>query len=142
MLNLLVAVDGSAHALRAVHHVINLAKGNGPVTVHLVTAHEEPVVYGEIAVYFTVEKLQDLQEKAAAFALADAEAALKDAGIAYTKHILTGHIPTVIAQQADTLGCDGIVLGSHGRTAAGNLLLGSVALNVAHLAKVPVTLVK
>lgn len=50
-------------------------------------------------------------------------------------------------QQVVTLGVEGlpateIVMGTHGRSALGGLLLGSVAQRVVHLAKVPVLLVK
>jgi nucleotide-binding universal stress UspA family protein len=56
--------------------------------------------------------------------------------------VLVGHIGQTIARRADELGCDGIVMGTSGRGALGNLLLGSVATKVIHHAKVPVTLVK
>jgi nucleotide-binding universal stress UspA family protein len=38
--------------------------------------------------------------------------------------------------------CDGIVMGTRGMSAVGNLVMGSVATKVIHLTKLPVTLVK
>jgi nucleotide-binding universal stress UspA family protein len=51
-------------------------------------------------------------------------------------------VAQTIAKHADELGCDGIVMGSHGRGAMGSLVLGSVSTKVIHWTKVPVTLVK
>ena len=45
-------------------------------------------------------------------------------------------------EEAMNSGCDQIIMGSHGRTALGGLLLGSVAMKVLHLTDIPVTLVK
>lgn len=141
-MKLLVAVDGSDNALRAVEHAARLARDNGPVSLHLVTAHEAPVVYGEIAVYVTEDRMAELQRQAAEQRLAEAEAVLGRYGVPCTKEILVGRVPAAIAACADARGCDGIVLGSRGMGAMGNLLLGSVANKVAHLANVPVTLVR
>lgn len=141
-MKLLVAVDGSEHALHALQYAIRLARENGPVSIHLVTAHEEPAVYGEIAIYVTIEKMMQLQRQEADLILEFAEKVLKEAGIPYTREILIGNIPTVICQCADAHHCHGIVLGSRGMTALGNIVIGSVASRVAHLSKVPVTLVR
>ena len=139
---LLVAVDGSANALRAVQYAIKLARENGPVSVHLVTAHEEPLVYGEIAVYVTLDKMAELQREAAEGALEEAEKLFRQAAVPYTRDVLVGPVAAVIAKRADELGCDSIVIGTRGMTAIGNLLMGSVATRVVHFSHVPVTLVK
>jgi nucleotide-binding universal stress UspA family protein len=139
---LLVAVDGSATAVRAAQYAIKRAKETGSVSIHLVTAHEEPRVYGEIAVYVTREKMADLQRQAAEGALEEAEKLIRQAGVPCTREILVGPVASVIARRADELGCDSIVIGTHGMTAIGNLLMGSVATKIVHFAHVPVTLVK
>ena len=53
-----------------------------------------------------------------------------------------GHLGETIAQRADDLACDLIVMGAHGRGALADLLVGSIATRVIHLARVPVLLVK
>jgi nucleotide-binding universal stress UspA family protein len=53
MHKLLVPFDNSDSASRALEHAIRLAKDNGPVALHIVYAHEPPVVYGEIALYMS-----------------------------------------------------------------------------------------
>ncbi len=142
MQKVLVAFDGSESALRAMRYAISLAKQNGPVSIHIATAHEEPVLYGEIAVYVSREKMQELQRQHCAAIILVAEELLKDAAVPYTKQILIGRVAEVIAKCADELGCDGIVMGTRGMTAIGNLVMGSVATKVIHVATVPVTLVK
>ena len=141
-MKLLIAIDGSDHALHALRYVIRLAKENGPVSIHLVNAHEEPTHYGELAVYVTLDKMIQLQQQAAALVLQRGEEVLRQAGLSYTKEILIGNVPTSIVQCAEALHCDGIVLGSRGMTAVGSMMMGSVATKVTHLAKLPVTLVK
>ena len=71
-----------------------------------------------------------------------AVALLREAGVAFTTEVLVGHIAQAIAHRADELGCAGIVMGTRGKTAIGNLILGSVAHPVVHFANVPVTLIK
>ena len=63
MHKVLVPFDGSDSALRAVQHAISLARTNGPYDIHVVTAYEEPVMYGEIAVYVSPEKMEALQRE-------------------------------------------------------------------------------
>ena len=48
----------------------------------------------------------------------------------------------VIARLAGDLACDLIVMGTHGRTGIAELVMGSVASRVLHLAPCPVLLVK
>ena len=77
-----------------------------------------------------------------ASALRFAEAALEQAAVPFTAHAEVGHLGETIAQRADDLGCDLIVMGAHGRGALADLLVGSTATKVIHLARVPVLLVK
>jgi nucleotide-binding universal stress UspA family protein len=142
MHKLLVPFDGSENAQRALRHAIDMVSRNGGGSIHLVHAHTEPRLYGEIAVYVSPEKMAELQREESETVLAAADPILEDAGVPYTKEALVGPLGDVIAQRADELGCDGIVMGSRGLDAVRNLVLGSVATKVIHSAHVPVTLVK
>ena len=51
-------------------------------------------------------------------------------------------VAKVLADRAAALGCDSIVMGTHGRGTVGTLMMGSVAAKVIHYSQVPVTLVK
>jgi nucleotide-binding universal stress UspA family protein len=53
-----------------------------------------------------------------------------------------GSVAEVVTQLADSLRCEQITMGTHGRGALADLLMGSTALKVIHLSKVPVLLVK
>ena len=66
----------------------------------------------------------------------------KAAGVTFTSQVLIGDIPKSIVSCAENLACDGIVMGTRGMSAVGNLVMGSVATKVIHLTKLPVTLVK
>jgi nucleotide-binding universal stress UspA family protein len=142
MNDLLVPFDASECSERALRYAIRLARDIGSVSIHVVNAHEEPDIYGEIAVYVTPEKMAELQRSGSETLLAGAEKILKESKVPYTTEILIGDIAEMIAKRADELGCKGIVMGARGRTALGNLLMGSVATKVIHHANVPVTIVK
>jgi nucleotide-binding universal stress UspA family protein len=139
---MLVPFDGSETAGRALAYAIDVSKQAGQVELHVVTAHEPPMVYGEVAVYVSQEKLEAFQKRHAEEILTPARKALADAGVPHREHVLVGPIAESIARCADEQDCDVIVMGTRGMSAVGNLLMGSVATKVVHLANVPVTLVK
>ena len=142
MHKLLVAIDGSDHAERALGYALTLAKENGRIELHIVTVQPEPNVYGEIQVYVTEEQMAQLQKKRSTDILAPALEAARRAGVAHTSEILVGNTAEKIAERAEEFGCDGIVIGTQGRGAIGSLLMGSVAIKVVHLTRLPVILVK
>jgi nucleotide-binding universal stress UspA family protein len=142
MKKLMVPVDGSGAALRALEQAIALAKGSDDAVIHLVHAHEEPDLYGEIAVYVPRARMEELQRSHSEGCLAPAEAVLNVSGVRYTKDVLVGPIAETIARHAEKTGCDAIVMGRHGRSALGGLLMGSVAMKVLHATRLPVLLVR
>jgi nucleotide-binding universal stress UspA family protein len=137
-----VPIDGSDAALRALTHAIKLAQRMGDSRIVVAHAHEEPVIYGEIAVYVPLATMETMQRAHSESVLEAADALLAKAGVPYDKEILTGPIAQVLAERAATLGCDTIVMGTHGSTAIGNMLMGSIATKIVHLSKIPVTLVR
>jgi nucleotide-binding universal stress UspA family protein len=138
----LVPVDNSDNALRALQYAIRLAKEGGPTELVIVYAHEPPIVYGEIAVYMPEERAKELQREHSEDILKPAIEMATSAGVSYTSEILIGDIAKSIVAAAEKHGCDGIVMGTRGMGAVGNLVMGSIATKVIHLAQVPVTLVK
>jgi nucleotide-binding universal stress UspA family protein len=142
MHKLLVPVDSSDNAMRALEHAIRLAKEVGDTELVIVYAHEPPIIYGEIAVYLSESKARELQQAHSKGILRPAIEKARASGVSFTSQILTGDVAESIVSCAESSGCDGIVMGTRGMSAIGNLVMGSIATKVIHLTKLPVTLVK
>jgi nucleotide-binding universal stress UspA family protein len=142
MHKLLVPVDNSDGAMRALDCAIRYAKERGPAELVIVYAHEPPLVYGEIAMYLPEEKAEELQREHSEGILRPAIEKAREAGVTFTSEILIGDVAKSIVSYAESSGCCGIVMGTRGMSAIGNLVMGSVATKVIHLTKLPVTLVK
>lgn len=141
MLKILVPVDGSENANRAVAHVIKLYRSDAQVDIHLLNV-QIPIDSGHARLFVSADELEDYHREEGVAALADARRMLDEAGVPYTHHIAVGHVADTIIRYAKERGIDKIVLGSHGRTALLQVLLGSVAQEVLKRSDVPVTLVK
>lgn len=141
MLRLLVAVDGSANADRAVRHLIELAKSLPPVEV-LVLNVQPAVTYVELMLASTPRVIEHWSQRAGHDAAQSAGALLDAAGLAYTLHVEQGDPGEVIAAFAQQQNCDLIVMGTRGMGLIRTLVIGSVATKVIHAADMPVTLVK
>jgi nucleotide-binding universal stress UspA family protein len=137
----LVPVDGSAHAQRAVDHAIDMCRGAREVEVHLLNV-QIPITSGQVRLFVSKESIDEYHRMEGESALAPAKAALDRTEIPYTTAIEVGHVPETIVSYCKTHGCDQIVMGTRGLSAVGSLVLGSVANKVIHNAEVPVTLVK
>jgi nucleotide-binding universal stress UspA family protein len=142
MHKLLVPVDGSENAMRALEYATRLAKEHGPMELVIVYAHEPPLIYGEVAMYLPEEKAKEMLREHSEDILRPAIEKAKAAGVTFTSQVLIGDIAKSIVSFAETSGCDGIVMGTRGMSAISNLVMGSVATKVIHLTKLPVTLVK
>ena len=142
MHKLLVPVDGSDNAMRALEYAIRLAKECGPTELVIAYAHEPPIVYGELAIYVPPGEAEKLQRKHGEDILRPFIETAKRAGVTFSSQVLIGDIPQSIVSCAETLGCGGIVMGTRGMGSILNLIAGSVATKVIHLTKLPVTLVK
>ena len=142
MRKLLVPFDGSENALRALQHAISMARQGGPTSLHVVNVYEEPDFHGEIEAFMPHARFVELARQRCEGRLDAAASVLDDAGVSYAKEVLVGQIAEAIAKRAEELGCEGIVMGTRGLSAIGNLVMGAVATKVVHFAHVPVTLVK
>jgi nucleotide-binding universal stress UspA family protein len=142
MLKMLVAVDGSAHARRAIDAVARLAPQiTGGVRVWLLNVGAPMVYYGELPP-FDLEPVERAQREQQQGLLADALADARAGGLADASTLsAVGEPASEIVRVAAEHGVDQIVMGTHGRGAIGSLLIGSVAQRVLHQARVPVLLV-
>jgi len=141
MLKLLIPVDGSDHAKRALRHALSLRGGGCVAELHLLNV-QEPIVDWEVRRFLRDEEIDKMLREKAEAILAEAEAIVAEAGCTASRSVAIGDVAQVIAEQATELGCGQIVMGTHGRGAFTGLLLGSVSTKVLHLVDTPVTLVK
>jgi nucleotide-binding universal stress UspA family protein len=137
---LLLPVDGSACALRALKHAAAHARPG--VELHLVNVQPPMPLYGVVRAYLRDSQYREACDKLAQEALGPAVRMLRRARVPHRSHVLFGETAATLADAARRLKCAGIVMGTRGLGAVGNLVLGSVATRVVHLARVPVTLVK
>ncbi|MGH8619790.1 MAG: universal stress protein [Burkholderiales bacterium] len=141
-MKILLPVDGSECALRAVDFVIrNAGTYREAVELLLLTVHP-PIPYQNAIAALGKEKVNQYYHDEGIEALKSARAKLDAAKVAYHFHIGVGDPAEVIAQYAKEKGVDQIVIGTHGRGQMGTALLGSVAGKVIQRAPVPVLLVK
>ncbi|RBL81717.1 universal stress protein [Streptomyces cavourensis] len=140
MKNVLIPVDGSANALRAVRYMIEHVRKHGPCAIHLLNV-QPPIVSGTVWTFISKEMIDEYYEDEARTALTEAKAELDRAGIMYETTVRIGNAAESITAFAVERQCDHIVMGSRGLGAAGSLLLGSVTLKVLHTVHIPVVLI-
>ncbi len=141
-MKILLPVDGSESALRAVDHLIAHGAWFRDVPeVHLLQVHA-PIPIGRVQAHIGKETLQAYYLEESQALLIEAQKKLDAAGRFHTTHIHVGQPAEVIVKMASDLGCDLIVMGTHGRSGIAGLVMGSVANRVLHLATCPVLLVK
>ena len=143
MLTLLVPVDGSEHSARTVNYLlkyINLFK-DGP-EIHLLNV-QRPMPYGSrVSSVIGHDRIDQYHHDEGMAALKSAMQTLDAAQVRYHRHIGVGDEAETIARYAVEKKCDQILMGTRGLGSVSNLLLGSVATKVIHLAEMPVVLVK
>jgi nucleotide-binding universal stress UspA family protein len=142
MRKILVAVDGSESALRALDVAAAQARRVPDGQLHLLTVRHPASFYGALDIYVTEEQLREIATRQATAVLDAAAQQAARNGIPFEIEQLEGEPAAAIVDRAAQLGCESIVMGSHGRGQLGAFMLGSVAQRVVHGATVPVTLVK
>lgn len=138
---ILLPVDGSEGSLNAARHVARIAAMAPGVEVHLLNV-QPPGDDWMVRRMIKAEELAALEKDWGEAAISPARSLLEAAGVSCQSHMVQGEVAATIARIAGELGCDQIMMGTHGRSALGDLFLGSVAIKVLHLSGVPVTLVK
>jgi len=141
-MKILLPVDGSPCSLRAVDQLItHVACLREVPEIHLLHVHL-PIPIGRVQAHVGKETLHAYYLEESQEHLLAAQHKLDAAGRFHTTHIHVGQPADVIAKMASELGCDLIVMGTHGRSPLGGLVMGSVATRVLHQAICPVLLVK
>ena len=143
MKRVLLPIDGSECALRGVALVIakrSLYANPDDLDIHLVNV-QAPFSH-DISRFASHEQTANFHREESEKLMQGACKLLDEAGAKYTCHHEVGKVDEKITGLADALHCDQIVMGTHGRGALKELLVGSITLKIVHLAKIPVLLVK
>lgn len=142
---ILIPTDGSEPAERAAERGVELAAQHG-ATVHVLYA-VEPVPLGK----FTTgpepastghgEVLEE-QKSEAQQALDSVSALCDEYGVDVVETIEYGKPSEEILEYSESEGIDAIVMGTHGRSGAERLMLGSVAEKVVRKSQIPVMTIR
>ncbi|MBI3530795.1 MAG: universal stress protein [Betaproteobacteria bacterium] len=137
----LLPVDGSQPAARAVEYVCALRDARIPVEVRLLNV-QIPIASGNVRRFVSQETIDAYCRAEGQDALGAAKKALQAAGLVFNEDIQIGHAGEIIVREALHRGCTRIVMGTRGLGALANVIVGSTALQVMHRSELPVTLVK
>lgn len=141
---ILVAIDGSATAERALQEAIRLAAGKARLRLVYVIEAVYPLD-AEGYAYIDYEALQEAVHSTGERTLAQAVETVRRSGITAETALLDAsgeRVASVIDGEALNWKADLIVIGTLGRSGLSRLLLGSVAEGVVRGASVPVLLVR
>ncbi|MGQ0523772.1 MAG: universal stress protein [Betaproteobacteria bacterium] len=141
MTTLLVPVDGSRCAMRAVDYAVNQAR-KSPLILHLLNVEPPLDDYGMVAAYLSRRQHVKTMKARAAGVLQQAAARARNPNVTVKIHVVVGDVAKAIVDTAARLKCESIVMGTRGLGPVKDLFLGSVASKVLHLTRIPVTLVK
>lgn len=140
--NILVPTDGSALSHKAAEEAVALAKRTGAriTAFHVAPAYKfnlrEECVPGD---FVWPADYQERVRSAAHDYLAEIEVLAAAAGVSCESHYATSDFAAnAIVDAAEQYGCDGIVMGSHGRTGLSWLIHGSETRKVLGATQVPV----
>jgi nucleotide-binding universal stress UspA family protein len=147
MKEIVVATDGSEHALKAVEEAARLAAAMGAKLSVVAAAPSAAVLADELEGYARTEGiLNDLPQLIASVEppfLSESRSRALGAGATHVEAaVLHGDAASSIIDVARETGADLIVLGSRGRGRLGGLLLGSVSQKVATHAPCSVLVVR
>ena len=141
-MKVLVAIDGSDTALRALRYVTDhLGMFGAAPEVILVNVHL-PIPSPRAKAVLGADAVAQYYREEAEEALAPARALLAGTPCKVVERPVIGAPAKLIIEAAQELHCDIIVMGTHGRSALGNLVLGSVATRVIAESPVPVLVLK
>jgi len=134
---ILVAMDGSECALKAMRTAANLFKDAG-AQLTLAYVMSKPLAYPADFPGWGLEAFEEEERKWANQMLGNAARQASDFNVQADTVVLGGSPAEAIADEASRQGYDLVVVGSRGRGAVTRVLLGSVADRLVHICKTPV----
>ena len=140
-MKILLPVDGSEPALKAVRHALHLQREGLRASFVLATVQEAIYAF-EMMLAPNADVLERVTGAVGARALKSAEALFEAAGLAFEREIGSGDPALRLLEIAQRCGCEAIIMGARGRSALQSALLGSVSQAVLQASPLPVTIVK
>ena len=140
MLKVLVPVDDSEKALKAVQHAAHMFKERRVSQVVLLNV-QAPVEGGRACAYHSWSDLRKLEEKDGEDILLPARQILDSAGVTYVTQVKLGEVMPTISEAVAANDCNAIVMGAAGRTAIGELISTRQASKLVRNCHVPVIVV-
>ena len=140
-MQVLFAVDVSAHSLQAVRHALALVE-QGRRASFVVAKVQEPAALYEVVTAQDPEVLREVRAAAGADLIAPAEALLNAARVDYESLVASGDPAHSLVELAEDNGCDAIFVGAWGTGDLTAALLGSVSHEVLKASHLPVTVVR
>lgn len=141
-MKILIPLDGSARALRAVDYVVSHRDLFREMPQLLLMNVQWKVATGNVKLFINQETINDYYREQGMAALQAARVVLDAAQLSYQYHISIGTPADAIAQYAREQQVDQIVMSRQGEGGLQVFLLGSVVAKVLHLVECPVLLVK
>lgn len=141
MLNILIPVDGSEHALLAVRHALRLVAAG--LRSHFVVANvQETASLYEMVVAHDPAVLEKLSEDAGEDMIRPAVELLEDALQVVVQEVATGDPAQTLVDIIERHGCDAVIMAAGSSGGLRAALLGSVTQYVVDHSPVPVTVVR
>jgi len=137
----LIPVDGSELSIEAVAYALRMAQAGLACELVLVNV-QEPATFYELVTLHDAEAIERLAQAAGQDMLAVALERVQAAGLPCSTHVRMGEPVALLLEVLEEEGCEGVIMGSHGRGLIGRTLLGSVSQQMLQHAPVPVTFVK
>ena len=141
MLKFLIAVDGSELSLDAVKHALRLRE-QGLAARFVLANVQEPASLYEMITVRDPERLVGLTASAGEHSLQAARDLFHSAGVDYEFEVASGDPAHTLLDIAENYHCNAIIAGARGKGGLGGADLGSVAHELMHVSRLPITIVK
>lgn len=141
--HVLLAVDDSEQSRKALEYVGSQHADDVVTALHVI-APAEASAFGDAegGKALAYEEVQQQRRESSEELLETTRERAQTLGLDISTAIETGDVEQELVAYAEDHDVDQIVIGSHGRTGASRVLLGSVAEKVARRSPVPVTIVR
>ncbi len=139
---ILVPIDESERSTTALEFALDTYPEETVVALHVIDPARYPSGGIEAGTVVDFDRFREEYENRGEELLEKAKSLASETGVDVETVLETGRPARTIVSYAEETGVDHIVMGSHGRTGASRILLGSVAENVTRRSSVPVTIVR